>query len=249
MKRNGSQRRRFLTHCGSLLGALALSRNRNADAGERGTMHRFGRSLLVDGGGAPFDATALDAGVEYLFHYPYVTTPCFLIDLGRRAPGGDELKTEDGASYRWRGGVGPNGSVVAFSAICAHRMTHPTPGVSFIGYRKTKTGFYDNERRLVQRRGVIQCCSEQSVYDPAQGAKVLGGPAPQPLASIALEFDERGRMHAVGVYGGMLFERYFDHFGKRLVVEYQRLDIDSRTGDTTEVLPIEQFTRKRVSCA
>lgn len=32
-------------------------------------------------------------------------------------------------------GVGPGASIVAFSAICAHRMSYPTRNVSFIDYR------------------------------------------------------------------------------------------------------------------
>ena len=35
----------------------------------------------------------------------------------------------------------------------------------------------------------IHCCAEHSVYDPASGARVVSGPAPQPLAAILLEYD------------------------------------------------------------
>jgi len=36
---------------------------------------------------------------------------------------------------------------------------------------------------------VIHCCSEHSQYDPAEGARVVAGPAPQPLAAILLDHD------------------------------------------------------------
>ena len=36
---------------------------------------------------------------------------------------------------------------------------------------------------------VIHCCADHSVYDPAEGARVVSGPAPQPLAAILLEHD------------------------------------------------------------
>jgi len=34
--------------------------------------------------------------------------------------------------------VGANHSIVAYSAICAHRLTYPTREISFISYRDEK---------------------------------------------------------------------------------------------------------------
>ena len=93
------------------------------------------RARLVDADGNTLTPDALTVGQSYVFHYPYVTTPCFLIDLGLPAEPGAELETSDGRPYRWSGGVGPGRSIVAFSAICAHRMSYPTRKVSFIDYR------------------------------------------------------------------------------------------------------------------
>jgi Rieske Fe-S protein len=36
---------------------------------------------------------------------------------------------------------------------------------------------------------MIHCCAEHSEYDPAAGAKVMAGPAKQPLATILLDYD------------------------------------------------------------
>jgi Rieske Fe-S protein len=121
---------------------------------------------------------------SYVFHYPYVTTPCFLIDLGAPAEAGAELETSDGRPYRWTGGVGPGRSIVAFSAICAHRMSYPTRNVSFIDYRHKPMNTEAAGDDWWSRGQVIYCCSEGSVYDPSDGARVLAGPAPQPLAAV-----------------------------------------------------------------
>ena len=49
---------------------------------------------------------------------------------------------------------------------------------------------------------MIHCCSEHSEYDPATGARVLGGPAPQPLSAILLEHDKSNDyLYAVGTLG------------------------------------------------
>jgi hypothetical protein len=62
----------------------------------------------------------------------------------------------------WQGGIGADKSVVAYSAICAHKMTYPTRQVSFIGYR-------DAPSPVAGKGKVITCCSDRSVYDPSGG--------------------------------------------------------------------------------
>ena len=141
----------------------------------------------------------------------------------------------------------PRRSVVSFCAICAHRMSHPTSTVSFIGYRQEPVGFLADNNRVVQRGAVIQCCSEHSIYDPAQGAKVMSGPAPQPLATIALEY-EGGLLYATGVYGGVLYERFFDNFGFRLELEFGPERARQKISGTTVVKPTENYTRQRIQC-
>src|SRR6185436_1402830 len=103
----------------------------------------------------------------------------------------------------WPGGVGPRGSIVAYSAICAHKLTYPTRDISFISYRAEKT--VGNKFA-----NVIHCCSEHSQYDPAAGARVVAGPAPQPLAAILLEHDAgTDEIYAVGTLGGEMFNEFF----------------------------------------
>ncbi|MCK7500966.1 MAG: hypothetical protein MZW92_70560 [Comamonadaceae bacterium] len=89
----------------------------------------------VDAQGRPVRARALAAETNYVFHYPYASTPCFLLRPPKVAASAVNLKREDGASYAWTGGVGAERSIVAFSAICAaqarlpdaRRLVHPLP--------------------------------------------------------------------------------------------------------------------------
>jgi len=138
-------------------------------AAEDGVLHRYERTLLVDSHGTPIRAGALTVGQCYIFHYPYTVTPCFLLNLGRPVVEPQSLATEEGTRYRWEGGVGPQRSVVAFSAICAHKMTHPARAVSFINYRHEQVTFRNGQEESERRAQVIYCCSEKSVYDPLRG--------------------------------------------------------------------------------
>jgi hypothetical protein len=155
------KRRGFVKLCASALAGITASPELLAR--ENQVYHRYGRVALIDSySGEPVRAASLDVGEAYLFHYPYVSTPCFLIDLGKAVTSHSNLKTRDGDRYRWQGGAGKNESVVAFSAICAHKMTHPAPSVSFINYRHKEVKFRNNNDEIEQRAGVIYCCSENT---------------------------------------------------------------------------------------
>jgi Rieske Fe-S protein len=240
-------RRSIIRLCSSFLTALSVSPELFALPAQ--PVKRFHPVLLTDSYHKPLNCNELVTETEYIFHYPYKSTPCFLIDLGKPVTGGNDLYTEKGERYIWKGGAGPGKSIVAFSAICAHRMTHPSPAISFIGYRKQPVGYLTDKMEVEQRASVIQCCSEQSVYDPSTGAEVLGGPAPQPLAAIELEYQDNGNLYATGVYGGTLFERYFEKFGQRLMIEYESLDYESIVDTKTVVQPLDQFTRRKMECS
>ncbi len=242
------KRRGFVKLCATAVASVSASPELLA-SGER-QYHRYGRVALVDpGSGKPVRAAALDVGETYLFHYPFVSTPCFLIDLGKPVETSEQLETHDGRAYRWQGGAGPKKSVVAFSAICAHKMTHPAPSVSFINYRHGETRFLNADYEVEERPGVIYCCSESSVYDPASGARVLGGPAPQPLAAIELEYDESAdTFFTTATLGGEMFEKYFETFRDRLVLQHERLDIDAAMNGSAELLRLSDYTRHTVSC-
>jgi arsenite oxidase small subunit len=201
------------------------------------------RAELVEDQGRPVRASNLVAGRNYIFHYPFESTPCFLLNLGRPTVRDVALKTDDGAAYRWPGGVGAKRSVVAFSAICAHRMSYPTPQISFISYRDQSTA------GRAARPNTIHCCSEHSEYDPADGARVLGGPAQQPLAAILLEHEPAtDALHAVGTLGGEMFQAFFEQFEFRLTLDYGASSVRRRVSGHTVVQPLEQFCRQQVRC-
>ena len=204
------KRRDFVQICAAAAGGAALP-----DAAQASTLtaRMYRRAKLVDEARQPIRLGALQVGANYVFDYPYSSTPCFLLRLDRPAATGIELRTESGVPYRWEGGVGNGKTVVAYSAICAHKMTYPTKQVSFIGYR-------DGPSPVAGRGKVITCCSDRSVYDPAAGARVVSGPAPQPLATILLEHDAKAdEVFAVGTFGGEMFAEFFRKFEFRLQLE------------------------------
>lgn len=244
--RSHVSRRGFVRLCASALGLIGANPALLAQPDAR--LHRYQRVRLVDAGDRPITAATLAVGENYLFHYPFVTTPCFLINLGRATTPAD-LRTEDGQSYHWSGGVGPNRSIVAFCAICAHKMSHPAKSISFINYRHERVRFQDSGERPAEQAQVIYCCSEKSVYDPAQGARVLGGPAKQPLAAIVLEEEQRtGALYAVGTYGGELYERFFREFGMRLSLEHGTRDIRAAVAGSARVRPLAEFSETQMRC-
>ena len=240
-------RRKFVKLCAAAV--AAVSTGACSPRREPESLQAFHRAHLLDQKGYPIKVDQLDVGRCYIFHYPYVSTPCFLLKLEKPANGGKQLQTESGHSYNWQGGVGPEHSVVAFSAICAHRMNYPAPQVSFINYRHNETAFLGNDEQTVRQSQVIYCCSEKSVYDPTDGARVLGGPAPQPLAAIRLEYDDDSDgLHAVGAYGGQMFDRFVKEFSLKLTLELGRTDVDSLIKKSTAVFPVDHYSRNRVLC-
>lgn len=200
----------------------------------------YGRALLVNERGDPLRAAELKPQLNYVFHYPFEATPVFLLDLGRPvAP--HALVTQDRSAYTWPGGVGRNRSIVAFSAICAHQLVYPTREVSFISFRKTRA------QRGVQD-GLIHCCAEHSQYDPAHGAQVMSGPAPQPLCAVLLEHDRRGdTLTAYATLGGELFDEFFNKYEMKLSLDVGPKARDA-VGGKTVVTELEKFCRNSIRC-
>src|SRR5260370_41135523 len=171
------RRRDFVLACGASALTASLPAT-PADASPR----FYSRARLVDPAGRPLRAGALPENRNFSFHYPFAGTPCFLLNLGKPTKPFAQLKTADEQTYEWPGGVGAAHSIVAYSAICAHRLTYPTREISFISYRGEKSA----GSRFAQ---VIHCCSEHSQYDPAEGTKVIAGPPPPPPAASLLVED------------------------------------------------------------
>lgn len=222
-------------------GALAQTISRAADSSPTGTPRSWPRALLVAADSQAVAARDVAERHTLLFQYSFVGTPAFLLNLGRPTRRSVSLVTEDHGAYSWHGGVGPVRSIVAFSAICAHRLAYPTRDISFIG-------FHANPSPVSGRSDVIHCCSEHSQYHPSQGARVLAGPATQPLAAILLEHDPASdRLYATGTQGGELFDRSFAQYPMQLSMDYGGRARD-RSGGSCLVQPIEQYSRQLMRC-
>ena len=232
------QRRRFVTACAAVAaGGLAASIRSWAESEPR----LYTRTQLLDVHGDPIQVRALATRTNYVFNYPFVATPCFLLDLGRPVTATAPLLRADGTSYSWSGGAGPRRSVVAFSAICAHKLAYPTREVSFIRYQPARSPTSDGN--------VIHCCADHSVYDPAAGARVLSGPAPQPLAAILLDYDpERDALFALGTVGAEQFDAFFRKYDFRLALDYGAGKAKLPVGATTVVRPLTEYCRQTIDC-
>ena len=200
----------------------------------------YARSLLIDEQGQALRSASLKPHFNYVFHYPFEATPVFLLNMEQPVLP-QRLTTSAQASYAWPGGVGLHRSVVAFSAICAHQLVYPTPQVSFISFRKKRSsrGVQDN---------LIHCCADHSQYDPAQGAKVLHGPAAQPLCAVLLEHDPKlDTLTAYATLGGELFDEFFRKYEFNL-----NLDLGpraaSRVSQQTVVRALDKYCRNAIQC-
>lgn len=230
-----SNRRDLMRQAACVAGAWAASGLLPAVAG---APRSHPRSMLVDGRGDPFPARRLKVGEPFLFNYPFQASPVFLLALATEVRG-SELATERQQRYAAPAGVGPTKSIVAFSAICAHKMMYPTPAISFIGVRKGVGS---------EPAQVIHCCGDDSRYDPAQGGRVLAGPAPQPLAAVLLEWDARtDLLHAVGTQGGEMFDAFFEKYAFRLEMELGQRAKSPATG-TAVVKPASEYSRQWQTC-
>jgi arsenite oxidase small subunit len=246
---SGFSRRGFVRLCASAIAMFGASPATLLAQQGPMTARRYARVRLVDDFDRPITAAQVRASESYLFFYPYAVTPCFLVNLGATAAKPVALQTRDGDSYVWPGGVGPARSIVAFSAICAHKMSYPARAASFINYRRDKASFDDKDGFPEERKQVIYCCSEKSVYDATQGARVLGGPAPQPLAAILLDYDQHeDALYATGTCGGEMFERFFTQFGFRLALDFGTSDIREPVSGTARVTTVAAYCRNPIYC-
>jgi arsenite oxidase small subunit len=237
LRADGPHRRALMREAACVAGAWAVSGALPVLAAG-GPVRRYGRSLLVLPTGRPFAASQLAVGEPQLFNYPFAACPVFLMALAQEVVG-TELATEARQRYASPAGVGRHKAIVAFSAICAHKLMYPTPQISFIGVRKGTRG---------EPAQVIHCCGDQSHYDPAHGARVISGPAPQPLAAVLLEWDATtDALHAVGTQGGEMFEAFFDKYADRLMME-MGAGARAMSGATSVVLPAAAYSKQWQRC-
>jgi Rieske Fe-S protein len=229
------RRRDLMRQAACVAGAWVASGALPVAAGE---LQRYPRSQLVDPFGRPFTARQLKANEAFLFNYPYTAAPVFLVAFEQEVKPA-ELVTADKQRYASPVGVGPSKSIVAFSAICAHKLMYPTPAISFIGLRNGGRG---------EPAHVIHCCGDNSRYDPEHGGRVIDGPAPQPLAAVLLEWDAgTDQLYAVGTRGGEMFDAFFEKYAMKLELETGS-GLRKPSGATVVVQPAARYSRQWQSC-
>jgi Rieske Fe-S protein len=202
----------------------------------------YARVKLVDKDGRAIKAASLKVNHNYIFNYPFESTPCFLLSLDKAASGHPDLVTERGESYVSPAGVGPRNNLVAYSAICAHKLAYPSPQVSFISFR-------DKPSALSPTGKVIGCCADKSAYDPFAGARVLGGPAPQPLAAILLEHDPKtDTIYATGTVGGEKFDEFFTKYQFKLSLEPGGVKARERVATSVVLRDLSAHSTQTAQC-
>jgi Rieske Fe-S protein len=230
-------RRRFIKLCGTTA-ALAGIQGLQVGQANAAEMQKFNRVKLVDDKGAPLKTSSLSTTEAYIFTYPFKGTPCFLINLGSKPAGNVALTCNDG-DYVWPGGVGGKGTVVAYSAICAHQLSYPNKEHTPISYMGSESS------KVAGRAGVIVCCEHNRVYDPAEGGKMVATDkkATPPLLTIMLEHDSAtDELFAVGVLGGATFEEFFKSYKNELREAYGTGVAKEEMADTTPTVLLSQYT-------
>lgn len=244
---NGIARRRFVKVCAGMAAAVAATPTqlRAADAPRR----EFNRVRLMKTVSEPLKLSDIEKATSYIFTYPFAETPCFLLNLDKKTTAADDLITGDGRGYSSITGIGTDTSVVAFSAICTHKLSHPAKAISFIDYRAKSTNYVDHDFEQQTKENIIFCCSERSAYDPSEGGRVLGGPASEPLTSIVLELDESDdSIYATATIGGDVFDRFFEKFGPRLLLEYGSEDYLKPIDEDVLVKTIDEYSAASKTC-
>jgi ubiquinol-cytochrome c reductase iron-sulfur subunit len=139
---------------------------------------------LVDENGKPYRADDISTETFYTA-YPegersreLIGGPLVIVRLDPAA-----LKLPAG-----RGAWAPRG-IVAYSKICTHA------GCAIALYRKPLFP-------TVEPRPALVCPCHYSTFDPAEGAKVIFGPAGRPLPQLPLYVDSRGYLRARGNLSG-----------------------------------------------
>jgi Rieske Fe-S protein len=214
--------------------ALLQSELRAAD----GRLYKsYERVLLTDADANPLNFTKLAKEQAYIFNYPFRSTPVMMIKLKDKTARDITLKSAKGETYIWKGGVGATGSLVAYSAICSHQLSHPTPDYNPIAYSGQK------KTMSCDKKGMIVCASHLSAFDPKQGAKQIAGPANEALASVVLEVDKKGQIWAVGVLGPDKFHDFFKTFKSEFKEHYGgKRKAKKRVTEEAEAQTIENYS-------
>lgn len=231
------RRRQMLKLCGGLALAQGLS-TLPWGTGQALALTKFKRAPLTGKDGQPIKAASVQPGINYLFFYPFRATPCFLIHFNRPLAGVKvefENEMAEKVRYDWPGGVGPDNRLVAFTAICSHRQSHPEPDESQIRYDAGT--------------GTIYCCSHDSEFAIDRGGIAIGGESNTPQAAIVLEWDKASdNLWATGLIGPDSFADFFNGFKKSLRKLHGSTRQAKEEVDACPVLRLEEYSGEVIAC-
>lgn len=238
------ERRSFLKITGASAVAIAVSPSliaKTLEADNGALFKVYEKVQLKDKDGNPLKVTSLVKEEAYIFHYPYAATPALLVDLARPTERDVKLKADDGTEYVYKGGYGVQGTIVAYSAICSHRLTHPQKSMSMFNYVE-ETG----KTMAYTEGGVMVCTSHLSAFEPKEGGKVVGGPATQSIPAIVLEIDKADQIWAVGVLGPDKFHDFFFEFKQDNKLMYGRRGAKKLVQTEAKVQKLVNFTAAQI---
>ena len=144
--------------------------------------------------GTPLQITDLSVNnpAAVIFSYPLQNEPNFILRLGDSSNNDVSLKPytvqipATGGSYTAPGGVGPYGSVIAYSAVCQHLGGTP-PSIHYYAPGSTIPSHPGHSG--ANNTGFINCILHGSTDDPFKGCSVVTGPTKSPLPSVVLTYD------------------------------------------------------------
>lgn len=233
-------RRAFLGACGRAAAGAALACG--LPAAFSWALEGAPRAPLVDASGAPLRPSALKPHENWIFHYPYVSTPVLMVRLDEPTIPQALMYGKGAQPYYWPGGAGPGRDIVAYMAICAHLLSYNSRQASYLSYHKVRN-------RLTRHGRAITCCAHGSVYDPALGGQVLAGPARHPLAAVVLEHDEKAdTLSATGILGTDLHKAFFRAHRRELRKAYGRKGWRRMVAGPAVAMPLREWTRLVVRC-
>ncbi|BBG24851.1 Rieske 2Fe-2S domain-containing protein [Sulfuracidifex tepidarius] len=215
----------------------------------------FPKSLLVDSSGNPIKASSLpvNSPIITIYYYPLSGEPNFLLNLGDSSgkpvsvPSYTVTVPQTGDKYTWPGGVGPNKSIVSYSAICQHLGCKPpfihfyppkyvTPSQINAPEPDTLTAQAIANAKAANAPTIIHCDCHGSTYDPYHGAQPLTGPTQRPLPTTILEWDSStDYLYALGSLGVGIYPEGANGVPSKDPTVDLSSSFGSSVGDKTEV--------------